>query len=682
MGNGHPLPWGEGSGVRGHLQKGQAIVLVALMLVVVVGMAALAIDGSRAYALRRDLQNGIDAASLAAADNFQRTGSYTQAEQAAATSFGVNLRLYAAPSCAPGYGNPGAAPYTVTCTYSDGTTLTDTVSYQGPRGSVFQLSATRTLSLQFGRILTNGGTPNVSTSGAGRVGNLLYSPTVAALDPGGCGGSGGTAITVNGSGTLSVLGDIVSNGAISVTSGAASVGGDVYARCQSSISGMTNGCYPSGNAAPCTYPDVAGAVRTGYDLVDPGYPAPGPIGGAQPAPGSNALLQPGVYSTFLNFITGTCYFLAGGVYDFAAGFTNLNSTVSNELKPPDEPSASNNKVLAAAQFWKGCAGSVQLQAVQCTGNNNCGTGNCGNGHGNGVGNGCSAAPSGDWSVEVTSTRTDTYNGLPYPRESAPSMCRVVHLGNNQAIQVTVSNVPGASMYNVYASPGITCNGPFGLADVLPVEGSVLNDNLGGCPAFTGNACSLGWETIIINGFDIGPPWAPNAAAAPGTLTAYPPNSEIAPLIAGKPNQNPPRLAGANGDRANENNCETAAGAYASCPAAITPGAVALYLPSPSCVISSNLGDTYLFSGYQYNWMALYEPAANTCANFLGAASNSAYVGLVYTPGASMTILSQYTFEVAATAGMMANTVTFVGALPTISYGSAYAPVPFAARLVS
>jgi len=115
---------------------------------------------------------------------------------------------------------------------------------------------------------------------------------------------------------------------------------------------------------------------------------------------------------------------------------------------------------------------------------------------------------------------------------------------------------------------------------------------------------------------------------------------------------------------------------------ITPGAVALYLPPPSCVISSNLGDTYLFSGYQYNWMALYEPATNTCANFMGAASNSAYVGLVYTPGASMTILSQYAYEVAATAGVMADTVTFLGALPTISYGSAYAPVPFAARLVS
>jgi len=41
-------------------QRGQAIVLIAIMLAVVVGMAALAIDGSRAYALRRDLQAAVE----------------------------------------------------------------------------------------------------------------------------------------------------------------------------------------------------------------------------------------------------------------------------------------------------------------------------------------------------------------------------------------------------------------------------------------------------------------------------------------------------------------------------------------------------------------------------------------------------------------------------------------------
>src|SRR5690242_6545452 len=113
-------------------QRGQAIVLIAIMLAVVIGMAALAIDGSRAYALRRDLQAAVDAGALAAGDRMQQTGSFTSAEQAATTIFGTNLRLYTAPSCSPGYGTPGASSYTVTCTYSDGTALTDVASVLGP----------------------------------------------------------------------------------------------------------------------------------------------------------------------------------------------------------------------------------------------------------------------------------------------------------------------------------------------------------------------------------------------------------------------------------------------------------------------------------------------------------------------------------------------------------------------
>ena len=186
------------------------------MLAVVVGMAALAIDGSRAYGLRRDLQAAVDSAALAAADNYQRTSSFPSAEAAASTAFGVNLRLYGAPACAPGYGSPGPGSYTVTCTYSDGTTLTDMLPVRGAQGAQFQLTASRALSLQFARILTNGTSPAIAATANSRVNNLLYSPTLAALNQAGCGGAGGTGISVNGTGTLSVTGDVVSSGAISV----------------------------------------------------------------------------------------------------------------------------------------------------------------------------------------------------------------------------------------------------------------------------------------------------------------------------------------------------------------------------------------------------------------------------------------------------------------------------------
>ena len=86
---------------RQRRQRGQAIVLIAIMLAVLVGMAALAIDGARAYALRRDLQEAVDAAVLTAGDTLQQTGSYILAEQAATTNFGKNTMLYALPSCTP-----------------------------------------------------------------------------------------------------------------------------------------------------------------------------------------------------------------------------------------------------------------------------------------------------------------------------------------------------------------------------------------------------------------------------------------------------------------------------------------------------------------------------------------------------------------------------------------------------
>src|SRR5436305_5182611 len=104
-------------------ESGQAIVLIAIMLTVLIGMAAIAIDGSRAYSLRRDLQDAIDAGALAATDSLQQTANYVTAEQAATAMFGKDMRLYAAPTCSPGYGTPGASAWTVTCTYADGTAL-------------------------------------------------------------------------------------------------------------------------------------------------------------------------------------------------------------------------------------------------------------------------------------------------------------------------------------------------------------------------------------------------------------------------------------------------------------------------------------------------------------------------------------------------------------------------------
>ena len=643
-------------------------MLIAIMLAVVVGMAALAIDGSRAYALRRDLQAAVDAGALAAAANLQQSGTYRTAEQAATTMFQANLRLYDSPGCSPAYAPPGAGPLVITCSFADGTVLKQVVSVLGAQGSQFTLIASRSLQLQFARILTNGSNPTINGTATGNVNNLLYIPTVAALTQAGCGGAGGSAISLSGGGTLSVIGDMVSSGAISVSSSTLRVAGDIYARCQSNVPGAQTACYPSGASAPCTWPDLAGATRSGYHYIDPNYPPPAVVGSAQSVSGNAVELSPGTYAANPSFNSGSCWFLSGGVYDWQGGYTNRSDFVSNELKPPDEPDLNDNTERSANQFWDtdnaSCSGGVQVTVI----------------------GGLRGIDVGWWSFVVTSTRTDSYAGRNYTRESAPSMCYQQHIDNSgQNIQVTVSNVPGATSYNIYAAPpGNGCTGPFGLAETLPVTGTPINTNTHPCPAFTGMGCTLGNESITLDANDLGPPSTPNVLAAPGVVGSYPPSSETAPLSSGLPNQNPGRGAGAAGDRANENSCRTIGGVYATCPSSVTPGAVEFYLPAGGCINATSGGDNFIFSGYQYDWLVVYGPGsayppANSCSALLSAGGNSAYVGLVYMPSASMSITSPYAFE-GGSGGLIANSVSFIGSMPTITIKPGFTPVPPAARL--
>ncbi len=649
---------------RARAQRGQAIALIALMITVLIGMVALAVDGARGYAMRRDLQAAVDAAALAASDSLQQSGSYPAAEQSATTVFAANLKLYSTPGCSPGYLAPGPDGLTVTCTYPDHTVLTQVVTNLGPGGAVFRLNATRSLQLDFAGLLTNGVSPRVAVSSGGSVNSLLYAPAVAALGQAGCGGTSGSALTVNGTGTLSVTGDVVADGAVAIPAGALAVAGDTFARCQATLpAGAASGCYPSGAAAPCTWPDVAGTVRSGFRLGDPGYPAPAIPGQSQATPASGVVIQPGSYASNPLIAAGRCYFLSAGVYAWRAGYKANGGFVSNELKPPDEPDPTNNQAVSAHQFWNtnnvNCAGSFKVTTSS--------------------GSGWSV---GTFGFELTSLRADVYQGTTYQRESAPSRCVSVTVQAIQTVTLQVSNVPGATSYNIYMSSN-GCSGPFGLVYTLAVSGIPENDNLSPCPWNAG--CSLLQESISAPTFTLPALPGPNPAAAPGTPGAYPPQAESAPVRSGLPNQNAPRGTPPAGGRGNENECDTTGGALTTCPAGVTPGAVVFYLPAGACLSLTGSSDTYIFSGYQYDWISVYEPGAgnppaNTCANVIGAAANSALVGLVYAPAASIAVQSGATFLSAGTGGLMGDTVSFTGTLPSIVYSVNYAPTPPASRL--
>lgn len=64
-------------------ERGQTVVLVALLFTVLLGFAALSVDAGRFYVERRFLQNAVDAAALACANKLRAGGTVAQAEAAA-----------------------------------------------------------------------------------------------------------------------------------------------------------------------------------------------------------------------------------------------------------------------------------------------------------------------------------------------------------------------------------------------------------------------------------------------------------------------------------------------------------------------------------------------------------------------------------------------------------------------
>jgi len=63
--------------IKKHTEKGQALIIIALSIVVLFGFAALAVDGSMSFSDRRHAQNAADSAALAGALTYGRNGNNT-----------------------------------------------------------------------------------------------------------------------------------------------------------------------------------------------------------------------------------------------------------------------------------------------------------------------------------------------------------------------------------------------------------------------------------------------------------------------------------------------------------------------------------------------------------------------------------------------------------------------------
>lgn len=717
-------------------------MLIALIMVVLLGFLGLAVDGGRAYLDRRELQAGVDAAALAAAYNYMNNTDYAQAERAATAAYASNERLYVTPTCT-GYGSTS-----VSCTFPDATgqALTTTVANHSIAGVNFTVTSSHRIPITIMQIVGAGTSIPVgatATAVARRTGSA--GAAIQTLSPA-C-TSSNASLAFTGTSTTSIVGDIWSDGGIIDNGGAGgTLSGDAVAICPNmpppplaapnwNVSGVeANGWYlPDPNFQPPTLNTTTQA----WNSTNGSSQAPGTYTAAVSLTSNNCyFMAGGVYDFSGGFklnggfvsnelkppdepamgavnspnMTTTTAALSGSISSIAvaalpyavAGSTSQHSSyvsvggqtfvvgtagaaagaTSIPLKNGQSasgtiPSGSTLTVRAYNQFWdanqsspdaSGCSASFTPSAV-----------------GSDAGN--PAVSPQTWSVELTAVRwspgssTTSCSGPASPtcylRESAPSMCKTVTTQNNNVIKIQVTGNtgppdPGAQYFNVYLAANGTCQAPFGYVGTFQDNGSTPNYTI---------------NNSVLSG------WAPSSSAALDTSGAYPPDPEQTAMATGLPNANPAAGTPPRGDLANENHCVApSTGANVACPSAWTAGAVELYIPGPGsntqCLNLQGGGDIYIYSGYQFGRILLYEPGpqqappANTCPNNVAGSGLTSLTGILYTPAAGVTVVGNSSYLATIAGGIISYTATIRGnGGVSITADPTLRPFPSAVRLV-
>jgi Flp pilus assembly protein TadG len=519
---------------KASLQQGQAIVLIALLILVLFGMLGLAIDSGRGYVDRRDQQTAVDASALSAGDWYENTSDLTTSINKSVTLYQQNLRIYSGiqtSSQLTAYvGATGALRQdTFTYTFAGSYTLTIVATDTQFNGYQFVYTTNHNLPLAFMQIFGGGLTIPISATATSIVGNQRQTPALLTLSNESC------SMNLKGGAQLTVLGDVYSNGTACVDSDLHEAG-NCYGAAGSTCSSALYYCYNDSPgfvpyAPPCLPGDILGGpVVPAPTLPDPGFLAPsvGYYGTAQTYNqynrGTWTEMYPGRYGNFhLSGGSASCAFLNGGVYNWTNDYTSdaNGSLLSNELKAPDEQNYASPGTASVAnpQFWDqngvGCSGHFTvtnsapgqnvLLGPACTSllpnvPAGCHTGvNDTQGRNN------------RWGLEVTSVRFDRFLDTSLPgngcsaspgcyRESAPSSCHLTpstvsgtkSSPSSVGISVNITqNAPGAQYYNIYLNPN-GCNGlqsQFGFVGTFNAPGFLNGNPTGTYPS--GTAWTLG-----------------------------------------------------------------------------------------------------------------------------------------------------------------------------------------------
>jgi Putative Flp pilus-assembly TadE/G-like len=716
------------------LQDGQAIVLIALLILVLFGMLGLAIDSGRSYVDRRDQQAAVDAAALAAGDWYDNypdvpdlsTKTIPQARQV----YENNLHLYGGvlfESTSSGMvGTGNAFPQNIWLdTFAGGYTLKITATNTIFNGYQFQIDSKHDFPLAFMQIFGGPSNVNISATASAIVGNQRQTPALLTLSNQPC------ATQLQGNGSLTMLGDAYTNGT-ECQQGASTLdlAGNCYGGAGSQCNLAAYFCYSANPNNPPYDPNTNGGVCRAGDtqgrpvvpapvLPDPGYLAPSVWAYTAPGyftdRGTYTEMAPGSYNNFSLTGGSACYFLDAGIYTWNGGYTSHGGFVSNELKSPNEElvrtdlSGPGTTAMANPQFWpSSCDGAFTVAPVTVTGGN-------GMKHGPGGGN---------WGIELTAVRHDTFNDTtitaPNPvalcapfggcrRESAPSACTLVSttddISGPAGINVSITrNSPGAQFYNVYINPH-GCDGQpnnFSFVDKFTApgfpypnggSGTTLVGGIQGWPCLvaTVTMCNVDYNQLTTTNQCFAQSrgelcQTPDDERPPQCITTCPAN--VLPQDNASMSLQYPPFGG--GDVANENYCVISPNpgdSNAPCATGkVTPGAVQFYFPPYQCLSQNGNGTTHVFGGEQYNWIIIYQVSVTpvpptSCNNNMNGSAFTQYIGTIYSPTADWTISGTDSAPLAGQ--VIAWSATVIGNNTTgILFNPNYSPAPPAARLIN
>src|SRR6266702_5970523 len=166
------------------LQEGQAIVLIALLILVLFAMLGLAIDSGRAYVDRRDQQAAVDAAALAAGDWFENFANlYGTTLPNAKAVYQADLHLYAGPTSdvdtTTFVGTTNSLQQdTDIVTYGGNYTLTIVATNTQFNGYQFTFTSVHLLPLAFMQLFGGSPTVTITATATAVVGNQRQTPAL------------------------------------------------------------------------------------------------------------------------------------------------------------------------------------------------------------------------------------------------------------------------------------------------------------------------------------------------------------------------------------------------------------------------------------------------------------------------------------------------------------------------